>query len=231
MKRILLLSFVFMVGCGYEPIAESPYVSTEDMRFSINADDSGTSAKLAILINSPVGVLKVTGDDQLRARIDGNAVPLTFTPGTFPSYDAVLGAINKNVVIDLDRSEHHGFRDVTIAMPAAFTPTAPEPAGNDPVVITWDPAPPDANVVPASMSVDIKGECIPPFQRTFDSDTGTATIAQSELQRMAQLTPCLLSVKLSRTGIATGSLLGSTAGGAYAATMVRHRQIMVTLPP
>jgi hypothetical protein len=229
MKRTLLL-FIFLAGCGYAPVSESPYVSTEDMRFFINAEDSGNDAKIAIRIGSPIGVLRVTGDDELRARVDGNAVPLVFTPGTASSYDAALGAINTNVVIDLDRSEHRDFRDVTVTMPATFTPTAPDPVDNDPIVITWDPAPPDANAA-LSMAVDIQGECIPPFQRTLDGDTGSATIDQADLQRVAQFTPCLLSVKVSRTTTSTGSLLDLTPGGSFNATMIRHRQIMVTLPP
>lgn len=231
MKRIALLAFVLPAGCGYAPVLESPYVSTEDMRFLINAEDSGKDAKLTIYMGSPIGLLQVAGDDELRVRVDGNAVPLVFTPGKLASYDAALAAINTNVVIDLNRTEHHAFQGLTIAMPAAFTPNAPDPIDNDPLVITWDLAPPDANAAPVSMSIELQGECIPQFQRTFDGDTGMMTIDQADLQRVAQFTPCLLSAKLSRTAKPSGSLLGSDVGGAFGATMIRYRQFMVTLPP
>ncbi|MRG91406.1 hypothetical protein [Polyangium spumosum] len=224
------LASLLLVGCGLDPVRESEWVSTRDMRLDVRALDDGVAAAIDVRVESPIGSVVLTGGDALLVTVDGARRPMSEGERNgAPTYSAQLDALSGDFLLDLERPNDRDVRGVVVEVPPPFTLTAEGLTQDLPLTLGWDPDPEGASV-----SIVVQGDCLDTVTRSLDEDTGALVFTQAELRPPPAgppLAPCALQVTVSRTSATQGVLFSTTPGGSIVTSAEQRRDIAVTWTP
>lgn len=229
MRSGLALAALALAACTLEPVRDSGEISTRDLHINLDASDAGTGATVRIVLNGPLGNVRLNGGDTLRVSMAGGALPLRETQedgGT--AYLADPAALTGDLSLDLERPHDRNALGVVAAVPPGFTLTAAGLTAGEPLALAWEPAPGDH-----TLSLSITGDCIVPIHRDLQNDVGAYSIGQEELFHSDPGAPatCPLRVKLTRSETTQRPLLPGIEGGSLYAQAVQEREIEVAWTP
>lgn len=184
-------------GCD-EAVVVSTDVSTLDMTLSLDATDQGQGTTVRVRVSSPLGRLRLSGGDTLRASMAGKNLDLReVEEDGLPLYLADVEGLSDDIILDLERPADRSLVGRVVPVPPPIGLSAEPLVGDFPLVLAWNAAPEGNH----TLGLAVGGTCIHPLSRTLPNDVGKYEIFQAELAPVDLAAPakCPLQVTLART--------------------------------
>src|SRR5690242_8582787 len=115
---LLSTATLALAGCALPEDHGSAEIGTRDMTIQLTASSDAAGGQAVIEIGSPIGAVRIAGDDALTFTSAGAPVPLhEVESGGKILYKADLSSDAGELALDLVRPHDHSARDLAIRMP------------------------------------------------------------------------------------------------------------------
>lgn len=217
MTRRLALAFCLpLAACAIPYSPDSPEISSRDLDLTVEAQNEGSGTVVKIHLDSPLGPVRVTGDDHLQLLVGGETQALA---GEIGDYFAALGDVSGSFMVMLSRSGDRDL-DLPFLVPPSFTLSAPDIDLAGPIALTWTPS----NYAGYETHLAIEGDCVQTFTRTLPNDTGIYFVNPAELVPTGAV-PCPLTATMERRAAVQGSVFPDLESGFFTVTAVQTRSV------